>query len=260
VPVIARLTDTVCGYATSAGNRRTRNEDSVLAGPAWFVVADGMGGHARGDVASQVVVATFAATPPDPGDIRSAISAAIDAANDAVRARGRDDGAAGMGSTIVGLTVSHGGPWSGVAIFHVGDSRCYRLAGGQLRLMTRDHTLVRELIDAGRLTSEQAARHPLRNVVTRAIGMEGQVRADVVLVDLIPSRYLLCSDGLTGELGPRALGRVLTAIAHPQAAADRLVALALEGAADDNVTALVVDVGAARENGRTETTRCRCSP
>lgn len=240
---MTRETDTVYGLATSAGHRRERNEDAALAGPDWFVVADGMGGHDGGDTASRIVVDAFAARPSHHTDapVEAAIAAAVDAANAAIRRCAAQRGSLGMGSTVVGLTIDHTGDGSTPVVFHVGDSRCYRLVAGELRLLTRDHSHVQELIDANRLTSEQAARHPLRNVVTRAVGTDPAVAADIVRVDPSPSRFLLCSDGLSNEVGPRSVGRVLSTIVDPQAAADRLVELALAGEARDNITALVVD-------------------
>jgi len=247
--VTTRSTDTVCGLATSTGNRRGRNEDAALAGPNWYLVADGMGGHADGHVASRLVVDTFASAPTGGldtiDDTRRSIAELVDAANRAVRSHAASRDTPGMGTTVVGLAPGLAG--RPPVVFHVGDSRCYRLVDGELRLLTRDHSHVQELIDANQLTTEQAARHPLRNVVTRSIGIEQSVVVDIVALDHRPSRYLLCSDGLTDEIGPRVISRVLSAIADPRAAAERLVELALEGAATDNLTALVVDVDPMRE-------------
>jgi protein phosphatase len=232
------------GLATSTGHHRELNEDAALAGPHWFVVADGMGGHRAGDVASRIVVQTFADIVPDGRDPHDLVRATIAAANTNVRRRAATDDAAGMGSTVVGLTLAP----TGTVVFHAGDSRCYRLAGGELRLLTRDHSHVQELIDAGRLTTEQAEHHPLRSVITRAIGLDATIAPELIDVDDRPSRFLLCTDGLTTEVGPRAIGRVLAGLDDPQAAADRLVELALDGPARDNITALVVDVASMRDN------------
>jgi PPM family protein phosphatase len=243
--VTTRSTDTVCGLATSAGHRRARNEDAALPGPDWFVVADGMGGHDGGDIASRLLVDAFVATPLDPDDVPRSIQAATTAANRSILRAAARRGSTGMGTTVVGLAVDGR---AAAVVFHVGDSRCYRFVGGELRLLTRDHSHVQELIDANQLTSDQAAHHPLRNVVTRSVGTDPAVAADTTRLDARPSRYLLCTDGLTAELGPRTIGRVLAAIDHAQHAADRLVELALDGPATDNITALVVDTRPAREN------------
>jgi protein phosphatase len=227
------------GAATAVGHRRRHNEDAVLCGPHWFVVADGMGGHLAGDVASAVAVAEFASrtTPPISVD---EIHRAVTSANVAVSSRAHADGTVGMGTTIVGATVVGPADSASVAVFHVGDSRCYRLLDGELALLTTDHSHVQELVDSGRITASDTASHPLRNVVTRALGQHADIAADIITIDR-PGRLLLCSDGLSSELDARSIGRVLAGVGHPQVAADRLVELALAGAARDNVTALVVD-------------------
>ena len=222
--------------ATVTGRGHDANQDAALAGPDWFVVADGMGGHAAGDVASSLVVEAFAGRSVD-GDGLAAISAACDEAHRSIRRRAARDDTHGMGSTIVGLVATRR---RGV-VFHLGDSRCYRLVDGELRLLTRDHSVVQELIDAGRLTTEQARSHPLRNVVTRALGLDTVVRPETVVLDGRPSRLLLCSDGLTAELGPQTIGRVLAGADDPRAAAELLVELATANGPCDDATALVVD-------------------
>lgn len=237
-----RSTDAVCGFATSAGHRRTRNEDAVLPGPGWFVVADGMGGHDAGDIASRLVVDTFTAWPADELADAASITITVDAANRAIRDHALHHGTLGMGSTVVGLVLGDTPAGRAPIVFHAGDSRCYRLVRGELRLLTRDHSHVQELIDANQLTTEQAVHHPLRNVVTRALGADPTVEVDIAVLDATPSRFLLCTDGLTAELRPRTIGRVLAGIADPQVAADRLIALALDGPATDNLTALIVDL------------------
>ncbi len=233
------------GLATRAGRRRDTNQDAALTGPTWFVVADGMGGHRRGDVASRAVIDTFTHSTVL-GDTRAAVEAACEDAHTAIRRAAAAADEPGMGSTVVGLVETG----AGVVVFHVGDARCYRLVGGELRLLTRDHSHVQELIDAGRLTTEQARTHPLRNVVTRALGLDGDHTPDLVHVDPRPSRLLLCSDGLTAELGPRTIGRTLAGIEQPGEAAERLVALAFDGDAHDDTTALVVDTPTIGDNGR----------
>lgn len=235
------------GLATRAGRRRATNQDAALTGPTWYVVADGMGGHRRGDLASRAAIDTFATASLEPDDdANAAIAAACADAHTAIRRAAAAADEAGMGSTVVGLVETG----TGVVVFHVGDARCYRLVGGELRLLTRDHSHVQELIDAGRLTTDQARTHPLRNVVTRALGIDGDHRPDLVLVDRRPSRFLLCSDGLTAELGPRTIGRTLAAIDRPDEAAERLVELAFDGDAHDDTTALVVDTPTIGDNDR----------
>ena len=235
------------GLASRAGRHRDINQDAALTGPRWFVVADGMGGHRRGDLASRAVIDTFSSARLDATvDPDDAIAAACSDAHTAIRRTAADEGEPGMGSTVVGLVETA----DGVVVFHVGDARCYRLVGGELRLVTRDHSHVQELIDAGRLTSDQARTHPLRNVVTRTLGLDGDHRPDVTRLDRRPSRFLLCSDGLTAELGPRVIGRTLAGIERADEAAERLVALAFDGDAHDDTTALVVDTPTIGDNVR----------
>lgn len=229
------------GWATSAGHHRSLNEDAVLVGPHWFAVADGMGGHAAGDVASTIavdVLAGHARATTSPADIAAAVRDASTTIH-----RAATGPRAGMGTTLVGVAPLHDG---GLAVFHCGDARCYRLLGGELTLLTTDHSHVQELVDDGLLDPADAARHPLRNVVTRAVGLAPDVEPTVCVVRDPVGRLLLCSDGLSGELTPRTIGRVLAAVDDPDAAAHRLVELVLQGPARDNVTAVVLDTARGR--------------
>lgn len=224
------------GWATSPGHRRTANEDALLTGPHWYAVADGMGGHLAGDVASTItvdVLAGHAAPVTTTEGIRRALrdaTATVHAAATGPRL--------GMATTVVGVAPLEGGS---VAVFHVGDSRCYRLLHGELTLVTSDHTHVRELVQAGVITPGDAESHPLRNVVTRAVGLADDVDVDVLVLERPVGRLLLCSDGLSGELAPHRIGRVLAGIPDPQDAADRLVELVLDGPARDNISVIVLD-------------------
>lgn len=224
------------GWATSAGNHRPVNEDAGLHGPHWFAVADGMGGHRAGDVASTIAVDVLA------GHARAVTS--IEAIRFAVRDASATIHAAatgprtGMGTTVVGVAPIAD---DAVAVFHAGDSRCYQLLQGELTLVTSDHTHVQELIDDGLLDRAAAARHPLRNVVTRSLGLTPTTDPDICVLTPPIGRLLLCSDGLSGELAPHAIGRVLVGVDDPQDAASRLVELVLAGPARDNVTAIVLD-------------------
>lgn len=225
------------GWATSPGNRRSINEDALLTGPHWYAVADGMGGHRAGDVASTIavdVLAGHAAPTTSLDTIRRAVndaSATIHAAATGPRA--------GMGTTVVGVAPLVDGT---LAVFHVGDSRCYRLHDGRLTLVTTDHTHVQELVDDGLLTPEEARHHPLRNVVTRSLGLTPEAIADVRVIAPPVGRLLICSDGLSGDVEPRVVGRVLAGVPDPQEAAERLVQIVESGPAHDNVSAIVLDV------------------
>lgn len=223
------------GVCSRAAPGRASNEDAAVCGPVWFAVADGIGGHRSGDEASAAAVEHLrsAAPPGSPSDV----GRVIDAVDRAVRDRARRIGAAGMGSTIAGL-VRVG---DDLVVFHVGDARCYQLHDGRLRQLTRDHSHVQELVDAGLLTLDEAGRHRLRHVITRALGVGAGTRADVALVAPPVGRFLVCSDGLTSVLEAHTIGRVLTGVDAPLEAAERLVDLAVRGGARDDVTALVID-------------------
>ena len=227
------------GAATSTGRVRRVNEDSYLAAPPLFAVADGMGGHDAGEVASAVaidVLARYARGGPLSVD---AVLAALDEANRAVIGRGE---ATRMGTTVTGLASLVTPAGSQLMVFNVGDSRVYRLAGDQFGQLTVDHSEVQELVLAGAITPEQARSHPRRNIVTRALGSDFVVRPDHwLLPPLAGDRYLVCSDGLTGELTDEEILPLLLAD-DPQQAAEALVAAADEAGGHDNTTVIVVDV------------------
>lgn len=241
------LLDTItfdAGAATSVGNRRASNEDSHAIGERFCLVADGMGGHVAGGVASSVATAQIErhlarATVID----EATIHRAIEVAHLEVLRRAALDDTDGMGTTVVLAAAACGDDGSpAIAVAHVGDSRCYLLADGELELVTADHSLVHELLRSGRCSVAEAAAHPMANVITRAVGIEQLAQAEVTLLAARPCRLLLCSDGLSDELPARTIGRILAGIVDPQAAAARLVELALAGEARDNVTAVVIDV------------------
>jgi serine/threonine protein phosphatase PrpC len=217
------------GAATSTGRVRRVNEDSYLAAPPIFAVADGMGGHDAGEVASAVaidVLARYARGGPLSVD---AVLAALDEANRAVI--GRDE-AHRMGTTVTGLA----------SLVTPAGSQVYRLAGDQFGQLTVDHSEVQELVLSGAITPEQARIHPRRNIVTRALGSDFVVRPDHwLLPPLAGDRYLVCSDGLTGELTDEEILPLLLA-GDPQQAAAALVAAADEAGGHDNTTVIVVDV------------------
>lgn len=238
-PVAHRL---VAAAATSAGRRRPRNEDAHRSGPAVCVVADGMAGLAHGAVAARLAVDVVSAELTAPPATHDRIVAACRCADAAIRARAVDLGGSAMGTTVVGVTIAAIGGAVVPAVFHVGDSRCYRLRQGVLELVTRDHGAVQALVTAGHLRPERSAGHPLAGVVTDALGLGEPIRVDVAPLGAGPCRLLLCTDGLSDQLPPRVLGRVLAGVPDPALAAACLVDLTLRGPARDNVTAMVVDV------------------
>lgn len=245
----------VTGGRTDTGHVRVANQDSWLAVDRVFVVADGMGGHAAGEVASALAVARFAElthqAPLRPDDVRVALADANDAI---VRSAADNPEQAGMGTTVTGLCLVQvaGSPhW---LVFNVGDSRVYRFADGVLTQLTVDHSHVAELVATGEITQAEARDHPLTNIVTRSLGTSEPVEPDMwVFPPVRGERFVVCSDGLTGEVMDDAIARAIAEEAEPQSAADRLVAMALAAGGRDNITVLVVDhvVGADEPVGTT---------
>jgi PPM family protein phosphatase len=228
------------GVATSAGRVRRVNEDSYLVVPPLYAVADGMGGHEAGDVASRLAVGELArcVVPGRPLDMESVLGA-LDEANRVIIEREQESR---MGTTITGLAAVETASGTRLLVFNVGDSRVYRLSGGRLDQVSVDHSQVQELLRAGALTPEQARTHPRRNVVTRALGRDVIVRPDHWLLPATAGdRYLLCSDGLFGELSDGKLAELLV-VGDPQRVATVLVAAANAAGGRDNITAVVVDV------------------
>jgi protein phosphatase len=227
------------GVATSAGRVRHVNEDSYLALPPLYAVADGMGGHGAGDLASALAVEALTICAGLRVLSVEAVLAALDDANRTIVQHGE---AHGMGTTVTGLASLETAGGNHLMVFNVGDSRVYRVADGRLDQVTVDHSEVQELVRAGALTPDQARAHPRRNVVTRALGGDLTVRPDHWLLPAIAGdRFLLCSDGLFNELTEDQI-RSLLAAGDPQHAATALVAAADEAGGHDNITAVVVDV------------------
>ncbi len=229
----------VAGKHTDQGRVRDGNEDGFVVRDdmGLFAVADGMGGHVGGEVASATALEALRAAVLSGMPIRDA----IDSANDAVLERAAaDDSLRGMGTTMTAGTLAAGNTF---LIGHVGDSRAYLLRDGDFEQLTDDHSLVEEMVREGELTPEQAEVHPRRSVVTRALGIEPGVQIDVVTVELHEGdRLLLCSDGLTGMVRADDIAAILQREPDPQRAADQLVDAANEAGGEDNITALVVDV------------------
>ena len=227
---------------SDVGLLRDGNEDSGYASPHLLVVADGMGGAAAGEVASSVAVAALASLDEgEPtGDLLEVFGDAIrrieDQLGGLVDAEPR---LRGMGTTLT--AVVHAGPR--LALVHVGDSRAYLMRGGILERITRDHTLVQSLIDAGRLTENEAATHPQRNVLTRVLDGAHPTEADLSIREIkAGDRILLCSDGLSGVVSSETIAASLLATDNPQDTVDELVDLALKAGGPDNITCVVADV------------------
>jgi protein phosphatase len=232
------------GSATDTGPVRETNEDSFLDTRQLFAVADGMGGHAAGDVASGVAVVHLdrLAMQSDlrPDDLVRALGSAND---EILAAAAQHADRAGMGTTVAGLGVVRVGGSDHWIIFNVGDSRVYRFATDTLVRMTVDHSEVEELVAAGRLGRDEARSHPRRNVVTRALGTDPAPTPDLWVFPPTPGeRFLICSDGLPQELDEAEIAEVLRTAPSPQQAAELLVDRAVAAGGHDNVTAVVVDL------------------
>jgi len=227
------------GAATSVGRVRQVNEDSFLALPPLFVVADGMGGHGAGNVASRIAIEEMTACAALRPLFAEAVLTALEHANRHIIER---DEANRMGTTATGLAGLETAGGDHLMVFNIGDSRVYRLSGDRLEQVTVDHSEVQELVLSGAITPEQARIHPRRNIVTRALGSDFVVRPDHwLLPPLAGDRYLVCSDGLTGELTDEEILPLLSA-GNQQEAAAALVAAADEAGGHDNTTVIVVDV------------------
>ena len=227
---------------TDVGLRRAHNEDSYVAEAPVFVVADGMGGHSAGDVASDAVVRRIAEAA-----VRDSLS--TDELEEALRRATADIAVAaaetelGVGTTATGVFLSGEDGEAEFTVFNVGDSRVYLVADGALQQITVDHSVVQEMVDAGLLRAEDAESHPDSNVITRAVGFDVDQRPDYWRIPARAGlRLLVCSDGLTKELSGSDIERVLAAQPESHAAASALVRAAVEAGGRDNVTAVVVDV------------------
>lgn len=232
------------GAASHVGAVRQVNEDACFAATHLALVADGMGGHARGDVASRLAIDPFRALGSRTDLVPADIQRALAEANAGILADARANAErAGMGTTLAGIALVDyfGSPhW---LVFNVGDSRVYRLGTDGLSLLTHDHSEVQELVDVGRLTAEQARVHPLRNIVTRSLGTDPAPEVDVWLFPLAAEDvFVLCSDGLTNELDEATIAALGSASTHTGDAAARLVGAAVEAGGRDNVTVVVVRV------------------
>jgi len=227
------------GARSDIGLARVRNEDSYLVKEPLFAVADGLGGHKGGNVASSMALQLIESTAAADEDNLGRLVERIKEANRQVLERGETDkDLRGMGTTITALLAADGK----AHVAHVGDSRAYRLRDGTFQQLTEDHTLVQRMVREGKLSEEEAAAHPQRSVVTRALGMDEDVPVDQLTLDVQEGdRVLLCTDGLTSMVGRERIKEILESEAEPQAACDRLIDAANRAGGDDNITVIVVD-------------------
>ncbi|MEE9415531.1 MAG: Stp1/IreP family PP2C-type Ser/Thr phosphatase [Acidimicrobiales bacterium] len=228
--------------STHVGMLREVNQDAAFLTPDVFVVADGMGGHAAGDIASAIAVASIADM------IRMAgvddLVEAVKAANKSILKRADSEPElAGMGTTVVALASFIEADVQQLALVNVGDSRAYRLSGDELSQLTDDHSLVADLVRDGMLRADQAEHHPQKNILTRALGIEQDLRVDSWVHQPIPGdRYLLCSDGLFNEVSEDDIAEILRSYSNVDNAAAELVAQANAHGGRDNITVMIVDV------------------
>src|SRR3954471_24176562 len=219
---------------------RGNNQDSVYAGPRLLAVADGMGGHAAGDVASKVVIAALQHLDDDTpsGDLLQSLREAVFDGSEHLREMIRDaPQLEGMGTTLTAILFAGGR----LALCHVGDSRAYLQRDGVLTQITHDDTFVQTLIDDGRITPEEANSHPQRSLLLRALNGQ-EVEPDLSMREVrAGDRYLLCSDGLSGVVSEETLAEAIKD-PDPQSGADRLIELALRSGGPDNITVIVADV------------------
>lgn len=227
---------------SDVGMLREGNEDSAYAGARLLAVADGMGGHVGGEIASAAAIDTLRLLDTDvpASELLAALEHSVKQANDKLHRMVEGDPALqGMGTTLTAML------WSGshVALVHIGDSRAYLLRGGELFQITHDHTLVQSLVDEGRISIDEAAVHPQRSLLLRALDGRGEVDPDLSLREATAGdRYLLCSDGLSGVVSAETIHQVLSTVPEPEQAVRQLIDLANRGGGPDNITCVVADV------------------
>jgi protein phosphatase len=229
------------GVRTDIGRSRSRNEDSYLVKDPLYAVADGMGGHRGGDVASRLALESLQSPQEgSTGEDFHQLVEQIKVANQRVMERGEADrDLRGMGTTLTAILAADGR----AHVAHVGDSRAYMLREGNLQQLTEDHTLVQRMVREGRLTEEQAHTHPQRSIVTRALGVDEDVPIDELTLDVREGdRLVLCTDGLSNMLDRDTIKGILESSPDPQTACDRLVEAANRAGGDDNITVVVLDV------------------
>ena len=237
------MTILLSACATDVGNARATNQDAVYANERLCIVADGMGGHAGGEVAAQSAVSGLVHAFHSNASAKGLL-AGTRKVNQEIFDRAEEvEELHGMGTTLVAIAlVPHRGG-DRIALINVGDSRAYRLENGELERLTEDHSLVEEMLRQEEITSEEAEVHPYRHVMTRAIGINDRVEVDNWTLTPNPgSRFLLCSDGLTNECSDAVIKEILVANPEPADAAYALIRRALDHGGSDNITVVVADV------------------
>lgn len=227
------------GSRTEIGNVREHNEDSLTVLPPLFAVADGMGGHEAGEVASEITINTLNDLAPQSADSEALARAVVAANLNVIKAPSQGVGREGMGTTLTAAILEK----ERLVIAQVGDSRAYLLHNGSLQQLTRDHSLMADMIEAGQLTEAEARVHPNRSVITRAIGSDPHMQPDLYELNVeTGDRLLLCSDGICGMIEDHEIASIMRQAPSAQSCADQLVEAALAAGGFDNATAVVVDV------------------
>lgn len=227
------------GSRTEIGNVREHNEDSLTVLPPLFAVADGMGGHEAGEVASEITINTLNDLAPQSADAEALACAVVAANLNVIKAPSQGVGREGMGTTLTAAILEK----ERLVIAQVGDSRAYLLHNGSLQQLTRDHSLMADMIEAGQLTEAEARVHPNRSVITRAIGSDPHMQPDLYELNVeTGDRLLLCSDGICGMIEDHEIASIMRQAPSAQSCADQLVEAALAAGGFDNATAVVVDV------------------
>jgi len=242
LPAVKKSVTLAWSALTDVGHRREVNEDSLVTAWPVFAVADGMGGHSAGDVASKAVVTRLAELGGTPTTTAESLNRALALAVDDMKA-GEGVTDLGTGTTVTGVALAIVSDAAQLIAFNIGDSRVYQLTSGVLEQVTIDHSVVQELVDAGRITREEADVHPHGNVITRAVGFHEPPVPDYRILPLHEGlRILVCSDGLTKELTAYGIRHFLMSNPNADDAVAALVTAALENGGRDNVTAIVLDV------------------
>ncbi|MCC3282428.1 MULTISPECIES: PP2C family protein-serine/threonine phosphatase [Arthrobacter] len=239
----------VFGYASDRGLRRELNEDSLIAADPIFAVADGMGGHEAGEVASSICVRTLGDSRIVGEHLPQVSATEVEELLAKADRQIREATGGRAGTTLTGAVLVQEESQPYWLVFNVGDSRTYRVSRGVLEQITVDHSEVQELVDLGQITPDEALVHPRRHVVTRALGTGNDTEADFWLIPVEPGdRLMVCSDGLTGEVSDGHIFQILSSVSNPQDACAALVQAALRAGGRDNVTVLVVDAESSTGN------------
>jgi serine/threonine protein phosphatase PrpC len=252
------------GFAASArsvvGLVRSGNEDSALVHSHLLAIADGMGGHAGGEIASAIAIKTLSSLTSildganiDPDSVEDLLlNSLYDVDGEIGRAAHHDSSLSGMGTTLSALMFYRSGAENNVALLHIGDSRCYRLRGNVLLQLSRDHTVQQELLDQGVVSPEEASEHPQRSFLTQAVNGEGSLTPVLMVHNVNPAdRFLLCSDGLSGVLSQQKI-KIGLKIKDRDEAVTYLIDEVFSAGAPDNVTVIIADI--AETNISTDTT------